>query len=264
MNEDESHKWIINLKEVDNLVFGEITSEYRVDENTTNYLAQNDQIEEYDRVERFIKETIITITPDKDIILNTLGSVPYDVEWKRNRFIRFIDLFFVENYEILLLSSIRFLWRIKNPKFIQHHNRLKRYYYRESNRAFLDELKKDGISIIKEDDQAGYYIKLQKNQLLKYLQENLIGSKVDLISIPLNAQDILSEDDLDFLAQLNLSYHQDPKWLSRIQIIMSAHLMIGSYIEDSYFFIAGKKMQPQIIEQLQNIADTNNLQISWE
>lgn len=243
---------ILRVQEITGLIIGELCF------NSPEYDFASE--EELDNWEKYKKEVIISLLPNDEVYLNSLGGVISELDNKRNILIRLFDFLIVENYLILILFPLKKIFKIKKPFFVEHYNRIIRYFYREDNRAFQAELKKDNISVIDDDDEAGYFFKLPKNLLIKYLDEGFFDVKKDIIFIPKKNDDLLTYQELKCLQYIESVTNKFN--LPMIEKIMQKQIFIGAYVEDIFFFIIQKDVKQEILDKISRFGKVEKINIT--
>lgn len=264
MNKKPQLHWAINLSERDNLVFGKITHCRRTNRKkrgeTDDLVAQLGD----DGIHNLMMDAVLALTPNDGILLHTPG--PGNQTWfrtpKKSRFKRFCE-FFVRFYLDLLLF-FRFVFRLRGQRFGRHIRNIERHLEREISKIYTDELKKDGIPLMKEDFAGHYCIRLNKAQLPKYL--DALGNyggvpHYDTVVVSRSQEQLLREDDIKFIADtLIFKKHSDGKENNlRIESVMNDYETIGILVEGYYYFIAHLAAKRDIVDQLNKVASKYHL-----
>lgn len=265
MDKPIKHRWVIEISLTDNLLSGQISHYFKIQEDET---ADSDDLVNMigdEGIQNLMMDAIVAVIPDKPIILHTPG--PGGQTWfkspKKGLSKRLFE-FFVRLY-LFLLKIVRFIFGLNNLKFRCQERKIQKYLEREISKVFTDELKKDNIPLLKEDDLGRYYIRLKKDQLPKYLdalgEYGGVLEHYDTVTVPKKQNALLKEDDIKFLADA-LVFKRNPSSKdenSRIQSIMSDYEIIGILFEGFYYFITHLSDKKSIFEQLNRVAAKYNL-----
>lgn len=231
------HQWDIELKSADNLLYGRISHCYKAKADT-----ENDLVTELgdDGIQHLLMDAIMAIVPEKEIILNTPG--PGMQEWLP-----------IPKKKGIIARLIQFF---KHPDISYDED--------EMSKSYTDELRKDNIPILKQDELSRYYIKLKKAQLPKYLdalgEYGGVPEFYDTIAIPKEKEALIAEDEIKFLADTLIFRTQPNKdELSRLKTIMSRYDMIGLVYEGYFGFLVPDSSKNDIIKALNKVASKYSL-----